>query len=77
MPRKYAFPDPNNRSKNDPCTIIDSRKVLGLYNQKHEDEDMQKVTDKVQSWVKEEADKLGWDEIKFAGGQCILENHFK
>lgn len=23
-----------------------------------------KVTDKVQNWIKEEAEKLGWDEIK-------------
>lgn len=45
MPRKYVFSDPDNKSKNDPCTIVDSKKVLGIYNQKHSDEeDMQKVT---------------------------------
>lgn len=74
----YVFPDPNDRSKNNPCTIMDNKKVLGIYNQAHpENEDMQKVTDKVQEWITEEAEKLGWDEIKFAGGQCILENSFK
>lgn len=57
---------------------MDNKKVLGIYNQGHTDEeDMQKVTDKVQEWIKDKADKLGWDEVKFAGGQCILENHFK
>lgn len=78
MAGKYVFPDPNDRSKNNPCTIMDNKKVLGIYNQGHsEDEDMQKVTDKVQDWIREKAEELGWDEIKFAGGQCILENHFK
>lgn len=57
---------------------MDNKKVLCIYNQGHsDDEDMQKVTDKVQDWIREKAEELGWDEIKFAGGQCILENHFK
>lgn len=75
---KYVFPDPNDRSKNNPCTIMDNKKVLGIYNQAHsDDEDMQKVTDKVQDWTIKKAKELGWDVAKFAGGQCILENHFK
>lgn len=78
MAGKYVFPDPNDRSKNNPCTIMDSKKVLGVYNQGHPDEeDMQKVTDKVQDWVTDEAIKLGWDDAKFVGNQCILENQFK
>lgn len=77
MSRKYVFPDPNDRSKNDPCTIVDSKKVLGLYNQEHnEDEDMQKVTQKVQDWFREKSEKSGWDEVSFSGGQCILKNNF-
>ena len=75
---KYVLPDPNDRSKNDPCIIMENKKVLGLYNQAHPDEeDMQKVMDKVQDWVTAEAKSNGWDEVKFAGGQCILENLFK
>ena len=75
---KYVFPDPNDRSKNDPCVIVNNKKVLGLYNQAHPDEeDMQRVMDKVQEWMTNEAKKLGWDDVKFAGGQCILENNFK
>lgn len=78
MAGKYVFPDPNDRSKNDPCIIMENKKVLGIYNQSHPDEeDMQKVTEKVQDWIKKEANKIGWDEVKFAGGQCILENLFK
>lgn len=77
MPRKYVFPDPDDRSKNDPNTIVDSKKVLGIYNQEHNDEeDMQKVTQKVQDWFKDKAEQMGWDEVSFSGGQCILKNNF-
>lgn len=77
MAGQYVFPDPDDRSKNDPCIIVSNKKVLGMYNQAHpEEENMQKVTDKVQNWVKDVASNKGWDEVKFAGGQCILENKF-
>ena len=77
MAGQYVFPDPDDRSKNDPCIIVSNKKVLGMYNQAHlEEENMQKVTDKVQNWVKEVASDKGWDEVKFAGGLCILENKF-
>lgn len=78
MSRKYVFPDPDDRSKNDPCTIVDTKKVLGLYNQEHtDDEDMQKVTQKVQDWFSNKANEAGWDDVRFSGGQCILENKFE
>lgn len=77
MSRKYVFPDPDDRSKNDPNTIVDSKKVLGIYNQEHiDEEDMQKVTQKVQDWFKDKAEQMGWDEVSFSGGQCILKNSF-
>ena len=78
MSRLYVFPDPDDRSKNDPSIIVSSKKVLGIYNQEHEnDENMQKVTQKVQDWFKEKAVASGWDDVRFSGGQCILENEFK
>ncbi len=75
---KYVFPDPDDRSKNNPVVIAESDRVLGLYNQMNEDGDeMQRVTDKVKDWfIKEAIEHQGWDEAKFAGGQCILENKF-
>lgn len=78
MAGKYLFPDPDDRSKNDPCIIVNNKKVLGIYNQAHpKEEDMQKVTSKVQEWFKDKAEKMGWNDVKFSGGQSILENHFK
>lgn len=77
MSRKYVLPDPDDRSKNDPSIIVNSKKVLGIYNQEHtEEEDMQKVTQKVQDWFKAKAEEKGWNDIRFSGGQCILEKTF-
>lgn len=78
MSRKYVIPDPDDRSKNDPSIIISNKKVLGLYNQSHEDEDnIQKVTQKVQEWTTKAAKDRGWDGVSFSGRQYILTNEFK
>ena len=77
MPRPFVFPDPNDRSKNDPNEIVTSKQVLGLFNQFHdEEEQMQRITDKVKEWFKQKAMEEGWDEADFSGGQCILKNKF-
>lgn len=39
MAGQYVFPDPDDRSKNDPCIIVNNKKVLGIYNQAHPDEE--------------------------------------
>lgn len=58
-------------------SLLIQKRVLGLYNQDHpEEENMQKVTEKVQGWITDVAKEKGWDEVKFSGGQCILENKF-
>ena len=79
MARPYVFPDPDDRSKNNPAVIASSEQVIGLYNQfNKEGDEMQRVTPKVQEWfIKEAKENQGWDEARFAGNQCILENHFK
>ena len=73
---KYVLPDPKDRSENDQCIIMDTKKVLGLYNQAHEEEEMQKVMPKVQEWTIKEAKDNGWDDARFIGSQCLLENKF-
>ena len=77
MPRPFVFPDPDDRSKNDPSVIASSQQVLGLYNQENDEEEMQRVTKKVQDWFIERAKQEGWDEASFSGNQCILKNTFK
>ncbi len=77
MPRPYVFPDPDDRSKNNPAVIVTSEQVIGLYNQYNKDGDeVQKVSSTVKEWFKGEAKNQGWDESKFVGNQCILENKF-
>ena len=77
MSRPFVFPDPDDRSKNNPGIIATSEQVIGLYNQFNKDGDeIQRVTSTVKDWFLEEAKNQGWDEAKFVGSQCILENKF-
>ena len=76
MPRPYVFPDPNDRSPNNPSVIVSSQQVLGLYNAGNS-ERMDKVTDKVRSWFTNAAKEKGWDGAQFSGGQCFLTKEFK
>lgn len=76
LARPYVFPDPNDRSKNDPSIIVTSQQVIGIYNQYNLDDEMQRVTQKVQDWFIAEAKAQGWDEARFVGNQCILQNKF-
>lgn len=78
MSRPYVFPDPDDRSKNNPAVIVTSEQVIGLYNQYNKDGDeVQKVSATVKEWFLTEAANQGWDESKFIGSQCILENKFE
>lgn len=78
MPRPFVFPDTDDRSKNDPCTIVSSQQVIGIYNQYNPNGDeMQRVTEKVKDWFLAYSKKQGWDEANFAGNQCILKNNFQ
>lgn len=78
MARPFMFPDPDDRSKNNPAVIVTSEQVIGLYNQYNNDgAEVQKVTSTVKDWFVDEAQSnQGWDDAKFVGSQCILENKF-
>ena len=72
MARKFVFPDPNDRSYNEPAVIVDQPKVLGLYNQESGQEKRQVITSEVREWFIKEAAARGWDESNFVGNQCTL-----
>lgn len=65
--------------KNNPAVIVTSEQVIGLYNQYNKDgEEVQRVSGNVKDWfLKEAQSNQGWDEAKFVGSQCILENKFE
>lgn len=73
MARPFVFPDPNDRSPNDPSIIVNPTQVLGIYNQ-YTGEKKERITSKVQEWFcnKAKNDYL-WDDARFSGNQCILE----
>jgi hypothetical protein len=71
MARPRVFPDPNDRSVNNPSIIVDSVDVLGYYCQQTEDE-KERVVDSVKEWYKKEAINQGWASAEFHGNQCVL-----
>lgn len=74
MSAPFVFPDPNDRSPNNPAEIVNSNKILGLYNHHNKGEKMEKIMPKIKKWFEDEAKKTGWDVVKFAGNQCYLTN---
>ena len=73
MPRAFVFPDPNDRSFNEPKVIVDQPKILGLFNQiTGSSPKRQMVTDEIKDWFCKEADSRGWDTADFVGNQCTL-----
>lgn len=78
MARAFVFPDPRDRSYNQPGVIVDQPKVLGLYNQEYKPRPKrQVVTEEIRVWFEEEARSRGWDMISFIGNQCTLQVDFK
>ena len=72
MPKPFKFPDPNDRSFNDPRVIVSSEDVLRLYN-KSNDSEQQRVTKPVRDWFVNTAKDYGWSDATFTGSQCTLE----
>jgi hypothetical protein len=72
MARKYYFPDPNDRSANAPSVIVSKPQIIGLWNQAHPNDKLEKVTERVQSWFKEESRANQWDLATFSGNECQL-----
>ena len=72
MARPRVFPDPDDRSINNPSIIVNAEDVLGYYNQQTGD-DKERVVESVKNWYKDEAtQKQDWDSAEFHGNQCVL-----
>lgn len=70
MARKYYFPDPNDRSANAPSVIVSKAQVIGLWNQSHPNDKLERVVERVQTWFEEEAKRYKWDVAHFSGNEC-------
>lgn len=73
--RPFEFPDPDDRSANEPAIIVKAVQILGLYNQAHPDEPMSRVVQSVQDWFVQESYNEHWSSVEFAGNECILRNN--
>lgn len=74
--RKYEFQDPKDRSPNSPAIIAKATRVKALYNQAHPEDKIENVTEKVRTWFSDEAKRIGWDEVSFAGNECVLRKDY-
>ena len=71
--RPFEFPNPDDRSVNEPHVIVERPQILGLYNQAHPGEDAKKVSETVKNWFIAEALKLRWNSAKFVDSYAVLE----
>lgn len=70
-----TFPDPNDRSVNQPSIIINGEQVVRIYNQSKRLRRVDKVTTltpDVINWMVKESRRRGWSTCEFSGNQCIL-----
>lgn len=72
MARKHEFPDPNDRSINNPSDIMDNKKVIAYYNQENPKAKATYVSDTVKTWTVDKANEIGWSTAEFHGNQCLL-----
>lgn len=72
MPRPFKFPDPNDRSFNEPRVIAQPEDILKLYN-KEKGTKQERITDPVKEWFVNKAKDYGWNNADFTGSQCTLE----
>jgi hypothetical protein len=70
--RPFIFPDPRDRSINEPTLVVSQTQVIGNFNQANAADKREKVTDPVKEWFKGEALKAGWKNVEFHGSQCVL-----
>ncbi|NIZ19674.1 hypothetical protein [Entomospira culicis] len=78
---RWQWPDPNNRSPNEPQIVMNREKILGLYVKKTGIE-ATNVTSTVKDAITEEAKSRGWDNVAFMVDQttnipfCVLTKNF-
>ena len=75
--RPFEFPDPNDRSVNEPHVKLERREILGLYNQANPDADAKNVSDTVKSWLVDEGKRQGFSSIQFVESTAILGANVK
>lgn len=72
--RPHEFPDPNDRSVNNPHVIVERNAMLGLYNQANPAKLASNVSETVRNWFEQEAGSKGWSNVVFPNpNTAVLE----
>ncbi|WP_156500052.1 hypothetical protein [Ectothiorhodospira sp. BSL-9] len=72
--RPFEFPDPNDRSVNNPHVIVERNAILGLYNQANPSNQASNVSESVRKWFEQEAMARGWAKVMFPNqNTAVLE----
>lgn len=69
--KNSVFPNPADRTKDEPADLISAKLVLRLYNIIHAIK-VDTVTPAVKDWFLAEAKEVGWQKIEFLGNQALL-----
>lgn len=72
MARPFSFPDPRDRSMNEPTLVVNRAHVIGNYNQENSENKREYVTDIVREWWEKKAKEMSWGKIEFHESQCVL-----
>lgn len=62
MSRLYKFPDPRDRSANEPAVLCPAERVKELYNA-YSGSTCQRISATVKTWFDAQARELGWHEV--------------
>lgn len=72
----FEFPDPKDRSVNEPHIIIERPKILGLYNQSN-NTNAKNVSESVKEWIVAEGKKQGFSTVEVVGSAAMLGANIK
>lgn len=72
MGRPYEFPDPRDRSVNNPHCLIEREVALGLYNQANSQNAYSNFAEGVRRWLEAEALNRGWTSVQFVDQAVVL-----
>ena len=73
--RPYEWPDPKDRSPNNPQVIVEPEHILALY-KKETGQTAQNVSASVRNQFEQDAKKYGWDEVNWVNNSCVLKKEW-
>ena len=72
MARPFDFPDPNDRSVNNPHQLVERDVVLALYNQANPANPYTLPSEGVRTWFEAAAKARGWTSVQFIDQAAVL-----